>query len=142
MTARQLKLGETDTNVKQGGYSQKTRQGANQRTDSEAQIPGRKGLWLCPTLLPRMARVCGCVRERQCRHAWVCVCVNAGMHVCLEGSPSQSVNLGHTGGKQEAGTPGQRASGLRLKPLHRNRSELRTEQQRQMFQSVMIYIRF
>ena len=39
------------------------------------QIPGRKGLWLCPTVLPRMARVCGCVRERQCRHAWVCVCV-------------------------------------------------------------------
>lgn len=88
-----------------------------------------KGVWVCE-------------RETVQACMGVCVCVNAGMRVCLEGSPSQSVNLGHTGGKQEAGTPGQRASGLRLKPLHRNRSELRTEQQRQMFQSVMIYIRF
>ena len=76
--------------------------------------PRRKGLWLCPTVLPTTTRVCGCVRERECRHAWGCVCVwlqacvcdcrrvcvIAGVHVCLEGGPSQDVSLGHTGGNR------------------------------------------
>lgn len=59
-----------------------------------------------------------CERERVQARMGVCVCVIAGVHACLEGGPSQDVSLGHTGGNR---APWPESSGLRLKPIHRDR---------------------